>query len=182
MLKKNHIGCKDPELMLFTIIELINATCYNCILFEEPVTIDEYLPYLHLSIIQISVHLQAKNLLPLPITYNNNKTKTDVPKALSLLFRHLFFYPLLIKNRFPRFFHRSRFSLNHRTDGFLCQIHARSSRRNLTVPNFRVPVLLFVLLRIHLCADILPRCRPALLLDFHWTICNDEIICKYRYL
>ena len=53
MLKKNHIGCKDPELMLFTIIELINATCYNCILFEEPVTIDEYLPYLHLSIIQI---------------------------------------------------------------------------------------------------------------------------------
>ena len=118
---------------------------------------------------RFSVHLQAKNLLPLPRTYNNNKTKTDVPKALSLLFRHLFFYPLLIKNRFPRFFHRSRFSLNHRTDGFLCQIHARSSRRNLTVPNFRVPVLLFVLLRIHLCADILPRCRPALLLDFHWN-------------
>lgn len=53
LFEKDHIHCKDPELMLFTIIELVNATCYNCILFEEPVTIDEYLPYLHLSISQI---------------------------------------------------------------------------------------------------------------------------------
>ena len=68
MLKKNHIGCKDPELMLFTIIELINATCYNCILFEEPVTIDEYLPYLHLSIIQIFRAFTSEE----PITASKN--------------------------------------------------------------------------------------------------------------
>ena len=68
MLKKNHIGCKDPELMLFTIIELINATCYNCILVEEPVTIDEYLPYLHLSIIQIFRAFTSEE----PITASRN--------------------------------------------------------------------------------------------------------------
>ena len=33
--------------MLFTIIELIGATSYNCILHNQPVSIEEYLPYLH---------------------------------------------------------------------------------------------------------------------------------------
>ena len=33
--------------MLFTMIELIGTTSYNCILLEQPVSMDEYLPYLH---------------------------------------------------------------------------------------------------------------------------------------
>lgn len=52
-MEQNHIICKKPEIMLFTIIELIGSTCYNCIILEQPVTIDEYLPYLHKSILQI---------------------------------------------------------------------------------------------------------------------------------
>ena len=52
-LKKNHIHCENPELMLFTIIELIGSTSYNCILLEKPVTMDEYLPYLHQVILKI---------------------------------------------------------------------------------------------------------------------------------
>lgn len=52
-MEQNHIVCKKPEIMLFTIIELIGSTCYNCIILEQPVTIDEYLPYLHKSILQI---------------------------------------------------------------------------------------------------------------------------------
>lgn len=46
-MEKYHIKCKSPELMLFTIIELIGATSYNCILHNQPVSIEEYLPYLH---------------------------------------------------------------------------------------------------------------------------------------
>ena len=53
MLQKSNVTCKEPELMLFTFIELVSATCYNCILYEQPVSIDEYLPYLHKCIHQI---------------------------------------------------------------------------------------------------------------------------------
>ncbi len=42
-----HIHCNAPELMLFTMIELIGTTSYNCILLEQPVSMDKYLPYLH---------------------------------------------------------------------------------------------------------------------------------------
>lgn len=52
-MEENHIVCEKPEIMLFTIIELIGSTCYNCIILEQPVTIDEYLPYLHKSILHI---------------------------------------------------------------------------------------------------------------------------------
>lgn len=41
---------RNPELMLFTIIELVGSTCYSCILHEQPVSLKEYLPYLHKSI------------------------------------------------------------------------------------------------------------------------------------
>ena len=52
-MKKSHIICAEPELLLFTIIELIGSTCYNCIILEQPVSMDKYLPYLHQSILQI---------------------------------------------------------------------------------------------------------------------------------
>ena len=53
MMKKSAVTCEEPELMLFTFIELVGSTCYNCILFEQPVTMDTYLPYLHKAIHQI---------------------------------------------------------------------------------------------------------------------------------
>lgn len=53
MMKKSAVTCEEPELMLFTFIELVGSTCYNCILFEQPVTMDKYLPYLHKAIHQI---------------------------------------------------------------------------------------------------------------------------------
>lgn len=46
-MEKYQIKCQSPELMLFTMIELIGATSYNCILHDQPVSIEEYLPYLH---------------------------------------------------------------------------------------------------------------------------------------
>lgn len=52
-MKQYGITCQSPELMLFTIIELIGSTSYNCILRSQPVSIDEYLPYLHEVLKQI---------------------------------------------------------------------------------------------------------------------------------
>lgn len=46
-LKRYHVNCKSPDLMLFTIIELIGSTSYSCILNENPVSMEEYMPYLH---------------------------------------------------------------------------------------------------------------------------------------
>lgn len=40
----------NPEIMLFTIIELVSATCYSCILYKLPVSITEYKPYLYKAI------------------------------------------------------------------------------------------------------------------------------------
>lgn len=41
---------KDPEVMLFMIIELTSSTCYSAILYNEPVTIDKLKPYLYETI------------------------------------------------------------------------------------------------------------------------------------
>ena len=53
MLKRDQIPCRNPELMLFTILELVSSTSYNCIIYESPADLDTYLPYLHSSIHQI---------------------------------------------------------------------------------------------------------------------------------
>lgn len=64
VLKKNSIYCPEPELMLFTVIELIGSTCYNCILYEQPVSMKEYLPYLHQSILGIFRIFTSQETLP----------------------------------------------------------------------------------------------------------------------
>ena len=49
-LKKYNVNCPAPELLLFTMIELIGSTSYNCIHNSQPVSMEEYLPYLHRSL------------------------------------------------------------------------------------------------------------------------------------
>ncbi len=41
---------EDPDLLLYTIIEMVNSTCYNAILYGEPVTFSEYKVYLYKTI------------------------------------------------------------------------------------------------------------------------------------
>lgn len=43
--KKNNIS--NPRIALFMIVELTSSTCFNSILFKEPVPIDEFKPYLY---------------------------------------------------------------------------------------------------------------------------------------
>ena len=46
-LERYHVNCTSPSLMLYTIIELIGSTSYSCILKQTPVSMEEYMPYLH---------------------------------------------------------------------------------------------------------------------------------------
>lgn len=46
-IKDNGIKLKNPEVTLFMILELVSSTCFNSILYNEPLPIDEYKPYLY---------------------------------------------------------------------------------------------------------------------------------------
>jgi AcrR family transcriptional regulator len=48
---------RNPDLMLYLIIELISSTCYNVILQQEPVTLEELKPELYGTIVDI-IHRQ----------------------------------------------------------------------------------------------------------------------------
>lgn len=50
LLQKSDREYENPELMLFTIVELVSSTCYSCILQGQPVTIETYKPYLYRTI------------------------------------------------------------------------------------------------------------------------------------
>lgn len=45
--KENNIKLDNPEVTLFMIIELVSSTCFNSILYNEPLRIEEYKPYLY---------------------------------------------------------------------------------------------------------------------------------------
>ena len=49
-IKENNIKIENPDVTLFMIIELVGSTCFNSILYKEPLPIDEYKPYLYKTI------------------------------------------------------------------------------------------------------------------------------------
>ncbi len=50
MIANANYQIKDPEIMIFLIIELVSSTIYSCILYNEPVSVEEVKPYLYDSI------------------------------------------------------------------------------------------------------------------------------------
>lgn len=48
--KENNLKLKNPEVTLFMIIELVSSTCFNSILYKQPLPIKEYKPYLYETI------------------------------------------------------------------------------------------------------------------------------------
>ena len=46
----NHIDIKNPEVTLYMIIELVSSTCVNSILYNDPLPIKEFKPYLYETI------------------------------------------------------------------------------------------------------------------------------------
>ena len=47
ILKEAGIEFRDPEVMLFLIVELVSSTCYSTILYKEPISIEELKPDLY---------------------------------------------------------------------------------------------------------------------------------------
>lgn len=63
----DNAPCKfrEPEIMLFMIVELISSTCYSAILYSEPCTLDTLKPFLYDSIrMIISNHKSVETMLP----------------------------------------------------------------------------------------------------------------------
>jgi len=50
MLKSSPYTFKDPEIMLFMIIELVSSACYSVILHSDPCTLNELKPHLYETI------------------------------------------------------------------------------------------------------------------------------------
>ena len=46
----NIVEIKNPDVVLFMIIELASSTCFNSILYNDPMPIDEFKPYLYNTI------------------------------------------------------------------------------------------------------------------------------------
>ena len=61
MLYEAPYDFKDPEIMLFMIIELVSSTCYSSILYDEPCKLDELKPHLYETIRAI-IDRHKKNL------------------------------------------------------------------------------------------------------------------------
>ena len=49
-IEENNIKLSNPEVTFFMIIELVGSTCFNSILYKEPLPIEEYKPYLYKTI------------------------------------------------------------------------------------------------------------------------------------
>jgi len=49
-IQENKIQLKKPEVTLYMIIELVSSTCFNSILYNEPLPIKEFKPYLYETI------------------------------------------------------------------------------------------------------------------------------------
>lgn len=48
--EENHIDLKNPKVTLFMIIELVSSTCFDAILYQNPLPIEEYKPFLYEAI------------------------------------------------------------------------------------------------------------------------------------
>lgn len=60
LLKESGRKFRNADLMIFMIVELVNATCYNTILMEQPATVAELKPELDTAICNIIGQFECK--------------------------------------------------------------------------------------------------------------------------
>lgn len=49
-IEENNISLKNPDVTLFMIIELVSSTCFNSILYKNPLPVEDFKPYLYETI------------------------------------------------------------------------------------------------------------------------------------
>ena len=55
MISEEDVKFKDPEVMLFMIVELVSSTCYSSIMYREPVPLEQLKPQLY-RVIRMVIH------------------------------------------------------------------------------------------------------------------------------
>ncbi|MCR5516573.1 MAG: TetR/AcrR family transcriptional regulator [Lachnospira sp.] len=50
MINDDEVNLKEPEIMLFLIVELISSTCYSAILYKEPADIETAKPFIYATV------------------------------------------------------------------------------------------------------------------------------------
>ena len=50
MLERDQVTIRNPRLLIFTLLELVSSTCYDVILYNEPMTLAEFKPHLNNTI------------------------------------------------------------------------------------------------------------------------------------
>ena len=50
MLERDQVTIRNPRLLIFTLLELVSSACYDVILYNEPMTLDEFKPHLNHTI------------------------------------------------------------------------------------------------------------------------------------
>ena len=50
LISESEHPVRDPEMMLFMIVELVSATCYSAILYKEPCSLEDFKPELYRAI------------------------------------------------------------------------------------------------------------------------------------
>jgi hypothetical protein len=50
MLERDHVSIRNPRLLIFTLLELVSSTCYDVILYKEPMPLEEFKPHLNNTI------------------------------------------------------------------------------------------------------------------------------------
>lgn len=63
MIAESDDTIRDPEVMLFLIVELVSSTCYSAILYQEPVNLTELKPHLF----EVIRSIIASHKKPLPL-------------------------------------------------------------------------------------------------------------------
>ena len=47
MLETDGVKLRESKLLIFTLLELVSSTCFDVLMYNEPVSLDEYKPYLN---------------------------------------------------------------------------------------------------------------------------------------
>ena len=47
MLEEDHVVIRQPQLLIFTLLGMVSSVCYDVILYQEPMALDEFKPYLN---------------------------------------------------------------------------------------------------------------------------------------
>lgn len=47
LFQESNVQLRNPEILIYTILEMINSTCYSVLIYDDPIPFEEYKPHLY---------------------------------------------------------------------------------------------------------------------------------------